>query len=335
MSPVGIFRTDAEGKCLAVNERWCEIAGLAPADARSEGWVRALHPNDRERVREEWIRATQAGVTFECKHRFQRPDGGISPVLSQALPEHDDRGGITGFIGTVTDLTRDMQLEAELALRNEQLQRLALQLVLAQEQERGRIASGLHDDVGQLLAIARAKLGMLLDSGARDAAPARVAELRGLVDRAIGETRALTFELSSPVLHELGLAAAVESLCEQLEKQSGVHFRVEAKQEPASLGADLGILLYQAVRQLCTNVVKHARATRAEVLLHADASRCRIVVADDGQGFDASEAAQHFGPDGGFGLFTIRETSSHMGGSFEIESSPGKGTRAVLSLPLG
>ena len=210
----------------------------------------------------------------------------------------------------------------------------APQLALAQERERRRIAAGLHDDVGQLLAVARMKLGKLVQTGAHGEVAAQAMEIDALVDRAIVATRSLTFELSSPVLYELGLGAAVESLCEQLSKESGIRFSVEVKLEPESLTEELRILLYQAVRELCANVVKHARAPRAEVRVHADRGRIRIVVADEGEGFDNSERAPSFCKEGGFGLFAIRQMSSQMGGWFEIESAPGKGTSAVLSVPL-
>jgi signal transduction histidine kinase len=210
-----------------------------------------------------------------------------------------------------------------------------LQLALAQEQERRRIAAGLHDEVGQILAVARAKLGQLIASGAGGDVSGGAGEIRALVDRAIAETRALTFELSSPVLHELGLAAGVESLCERLGQESGVRFRVETDGEPAPLGEDLRIFLYRAVRELCRNIVTHARAPHAEVRLSTEGDRIRIVVADDGEGFDACEHTRRFDTTGGFGLFAIREMCAQVGGRFEIESSAGKGARAVLSVPLG
>jgi signal transduction histidine kinase len=137
------------------------------------------------------------------------------------------------------------------------------------------------------------------------------------------------------VLRELGLAAGVESLCERLGQESGVRFRVETDGELESLGEDLRTLLYRAVRELCRNVVRHARAQHAEVRLHSDGGRIQIVVADDGEGFDASEHTRRFDTTGGFGLFAIREMCAHVGGRFEIESAAGKGARAVLSVPLG
>jgi PAS domain S-box-containing protein len=307
--------------------RWCEITGLEPEEALGEGWARAVHPDDRERITEEWSRATREDGAFETKFRFRRPDGIITPVLGQALPERDTRGRISGFIGATIDLTG--QIEAESKLR-----RLALQLELEQERERKHIAAGLHDEVGQILAVARAKLGQLIETGAGGDVPARAAEIRAFVDRAIEQTRTLTFELSSPILRELGFVAAVENLCEKLGEESGVRFCVTGEREPETLGEDLHILLYRVVRELCTNVVRHARALCAEVRVHVDGDRIWIVVTDDGEGFNASEGAQSFGPTGGFGLFAIREISRQLGGHFKIESAPGKQTRVTLSVPL-
>jgi PAS domain S-box-containing protein len=323
-----MFRTDADGKCLDVNMRWCEITGLSREDSLGQGWVQALHPDDHERITKGWSRAIREDRSFETKFRFQRSNGVITPVLGQALPERDARGRVCYFVGTITDLTG--QIETENKLR-----RLALQLELEQQRERGRIARGLHDEVGQILAVARAKLERLIQTGAGGDLPVRAAEIRTLVNRAIEHIRTLTFDLCSPVLRELGFVAAVESLCEQLGKDSGVRFRVTAEQDPWMLDEDVPILLYRAVRELCINVVKHARALHAEVLLHVGANLARIVVVDDGEGFNASQGARNFGPDGGFGLFAIREISRQLGGRFEIESIPGKQTRAVLSVPLG
>jgi PAS domain S-box-containing protein len=328
VSPVGIFRTDADGECLDVNTRWCEITGLEREESLGQGWAKALHPDDHERITKGWSRAIREDRSFETKFRFQRPGGVVTPVLGQALPERDARGRICFFVGTITDLTE--QIETENKLR-----RLALQLELEQQRERGRIARGLHDEVGQILAVTRAKLGPLIETSAGGDAPARAAEIRTLVDRAIERVRSLTFELSSPVLREIGFVAAVEGFCEQLGKDSGVQFRVTAEREPWMLDEDVPILLYRVVRELCINVVRHARALHAEVLVRVDGDLARIVVVDDGEGFNASQDARSFGPAGGFGLFAIREISRQLGGHFEIKSSPGKHTRAVLSVPLG
>src|SRR5262249_7587596 len=115
LAPVGIFYTDPEGRCLYVNERWCEITGLGPSEALGEGWARALHPDDRARIAELWDRSTRGEPPFRAEYRFRRPDGETTWVFGQAMAERDDAGHVTGYVGTVTDIT-DRE-RAEEALR--------------------------------------------------------------------------------------------------------------------------------------------------------------------------------------------------------------------------
>ncbi|MEO1349418.1 MAG: EAL domain-containing protein [Cyanobacteria bacterium J06635_15] len=118
-SPVGIFRTDAQGDCLYVNEKWCSIAGMSPEAAHGQGWSEAIHPDDRARVFEEWYQATQTNQPFQAEYRFRTPTGTITWVFGQAVAERDDTGNITGYVGTITDITERKQLEVALAEEKE------------------------------------------------------------------------------------------------------------------------------------------------------------------------------------------------------------------------
>ena len=121
ISPVGIFRTDAEGLCVYVNERWREIAGMDLSQALGEGWVAAIHPEDRQWVFDEWRRSARAQSPFRVECRFKHADGAdgsrgrITWVLSQTSAERDDEGNITGYVGTITDITQQKRIEAALA----------------------------------------------------------------------------------------------------------------------------------------------------------------------------------------------------------------------------
>jgi PAS domain S-box-containing protein len=99
-SPVGIFQTDSEGLYVYVNRRWCEMAGLKPEQVCGTGWLDAVHPDDRERVRDEWNRAVRMRAQFRSKHRLQRADATVTWVLAQAITHADDKG----YVGAVTDL---------------------------------------------------------------------------------------------------------------------------------------------------------------------------------------------------------------------------------------
>ncbi len=115
--PIGIFRTDTQGNCLYVNDRWCQITGLTPEDARDAGWVQGLHPDDRDRVVAEWMQAVASDSPFQAEYRFQTADDRITWVLGQAVAQKDETGTILGYIGSITDITD--RKHAEIALQQQ------------------------------------------------------------------------------------------------------------------------------------------------------------------------------------------------------------------------
>jgi PAS domain S-box-containing protein len=122
--PVGIFKTDAFGNCLYVNKRWCEITGLTLEEAMNHGWERALHPDDRERIVQEWYQAAVHNLPFSCEYRFQRPDGSISWVVGQSVAEQTDTGEVIAYIGTITDISDRKHTEAALKQSEERFRNL-------------------------------------------------------------------------------------------------------------------------------------------------------------------------------------------------------------------
>ncbi len=124
ISPMGIFRTDAQGNCTYVSERWCEIAGIMAADALGTGWAQAIHADDREQVTSAWYAAARDRKNFSMECRFQLPDGTIRWVLGQAMAEEDSAGGLVGHIGTVIDITAQRQTEAALHSREAEFKTL-------------------------------------------------------------------------------------------------------------------------------------------------------------------------------------------------------------------
>ena len=113
-SPVGLFRTDAEGHCCYVNQRWCALTGMTLEEALGEGWGQAIHPNDRNRILTEWYKAVRQHLPFQSEYRFQRPDGVTTWVFGQSVLETSPSGEVTGYIGTITDITTNKQAEEAL-----------------------------------------------------------------------------------------------------------------------------------------------------------------------------------------------------------------------------
>jgi PAS domain S-box-containing protein len=122
MSPVGIFQTDAVGNCLYVNERWCQIAGLPPAEATGLGWINSIHPADRDVVSTEWHASAQAGRPLYLEYRCQNAAGQITWVLGQAVVKRGATGEIIGYVGTITDISDRKQAEDSLQQLNQELE---------------------------------------------------------------------------------------------------------------------------------------------------------------------------------------------------------------------
>jgi signal transduction histidine kinase len=215
-----------------------------------------------------------------------------------------------------------------------QLRSLASQLSLAEERERRRIAIDLHDRVGQLLAVSKINLGRLKQELQDPALVDLANDVSDFMEQAIQETRSLTFQISPPILYELGLTSALGHLVEQLQEQHGILGTYADDGQANALGEDIRILLFRAAGELLVNVAKHAGARRVSVTSHREADNIIVCIEDDGIGFDPEMSAFRSGRNHGFGLFSIRERLSHIGGRLVIESQPGKGARVTLIAPL-
>jgi signal transduction histidine kinase len=215
-----------------------------------------------------------------------------------------------------------------------QLRSLASQLSLAEERERRRIAIDLHDRVGQLLAVAKINLGRLKQELPEPPLVDLVNDVSGFMEQAIQETRSLTFQISPPILYELGLSAALEHLVEQLQEQHGILGTYADDGQAKALSEDTRILLFRAAGELLVNVAKHSGARRVSVTSRREDDNISVRIEDDGIGFDPGMSALRSGGNHGFGLFSIRERLSHIGGRLIMESQPGHGARVTLMAPL-
>ena len=230
----------------------------------------------------------------------------------------------------VTERTRD------LVASNHRLQALASELTLAEQRERKRLASELHDYLAQILALARIKMSQLRQkvTGQVPAVPQLVGEIDSLLEKAGEYTRSLMAKLNPPVLDELGLPSALNWLAKQMPLH-GLLVEVRLSQERVPLPDDQSVLLFQSVRELLINVAKHAGTDRAVVSLNVDQDQqLSIEVRDEGRGFDPA-AMEAKSENGHFGLFSVRERMQAMGGRLDVKSRAGGGTTVTMTLPLG
>jgi len=309
-------------------------------DPRS--WSYDIHPEDREGM----VRAFLGGATqgtYDVEYRLLRPDGSVRWIHDRAFPIRAECGRVYRVAGISEDVTATKETELSLrkseeenrrardeieALRRRQVESLASELLLAEERERRELAVDLHDGLNQTIALSRLKLGQL--GGRVDGAVRReIQEITALVDQANQSARSLTFQLSPPILHDLGFEPALQWLVEDVGRTYRLDVSLEGPEDPSPLSERIRVLLFRAVRELLINVAKHAGATRTRVHLERGERAIRIAVEDDGQAFDPRFVGSR-----GLGLSTIRERLSHLGGEMSITSAAGRGTCVTLVAPL-
>lgn len=219
--------------------------------------------------------------------------------------------------------------------RADQLRELAFQLTQTEQRDRKRLAHVLHDDLQQLLVGATFQLEDVRSCTQGGKSRESLDKIKDLLDLSIETSRALTVELSPPILFEAGLSAAPPWLARQIKNKQGLNVQtdINARAEPDEGG--MSVLLFSAVRELLLNVIKHARVKSARVQLdRIDDEHIRIVVTDEGVGFDPAKLRDAENGEAGLGLFGICERLEHVGGRLDIDAAPGRGTRMIMIAPL-
>jgi PAS domain S-box-containing protein len=287
-------------------------------------------------------RPLQLGVDSELFG--QRKDASTFPI--EISLSHASTPGGGRALAFVTDITARKRAEvalqertAELERRTAQLRKLASDLTLAEQHAREQLAKTLHDGLQQLLVSASMNLDRQVTRGAQHGSGTDelLLQAKGNLDEAINAARSLSFELFPPVLHGSGLPAALTWLADWMRHQHGLVVHVSADPLANSGRKDVRTLLFESVRELLFNTVKHARVDRAvlDLSLGVD-NTLRITVEDRGIGFDPAKLVDE-AKDGqvGWGLFSIRERLTLLGGQLDVESAPGQGTRFRLIVPNG
>lgn len=222
----------------------------------------------------------------------------------------------------------------QLASRAHQLRALAGELTMTEQRERRRLAKLLHDHLQQLLVAAKfraALVGRHADTPVKQAAEG----IEILLDEAIKGSRLLTAELSPPILLEGGLGPGIEWLARWMADKHGLDVKLSMDEDIVPLPEDVKALLFESVRELLFNAVKHAHVHEAAVNMRVvEGKEIRISVSDEGAGFDPAALKPPGEAGGGFGLFSIRERLDLIGGRLTIESAPGEGSRFLMTAPL-
>jgi PAS domain S-box-containing protein len=317
-APIGFLTLDEEGKVFEANLTAAALLQVQRSRLIGRKLSRFVAPRHQDRWHLE--RRTLA-LGAERRHLE------LDLVLSNGTPLYaqlvgSGTPGKDGAPGTIRLALLDV---TELHSLARALRRAAAETALAEQRERRALAADLHDEAGQLLALASLRLRALSDSlGGQGAEGIRD------VEQILAETRrrisSLSFQLSPPLLHDVGLVAAAQWLAEDKERRFGLTVRIE-KGEELELDEAARVTLFRALSELLLNVTKHAKVDEARLRIWADGELACLSVEDSGVGFDPETAR------GGFGLLALRERLGQLSGRLEIESVPGSGTRVVVAIP--
>jgi PAS domain S-box-containing protein len=348
-----VIATDVYARITFMNNIAAGLTGWSIAEAIGKPVEQVIHivnEDTREQVPNP-VRKVLAtgGIELLANHTILlRKGGGELPIDDSAAPILDKDGRMIGVVLVFRDISERRQAEAALQQMNQELERrvaertelaegraerlqnLSIELIEAEERERRKFAELLHDDLQQLLAAAKMQL-----QAACETAPAEslLPNVECLLNESIQKTRGLSHELNPPVLHNAELASGLEWLVRHMEKQFGLLIELQNNNCRPVENAALKVFLYRAIKELLFNTVKHAATDSARLVLSNVDQNFVITVSDRGQGFDPGILDSSSKP-AGLGLLSLRERVRNIGGRLRIESSPGKGSRFTLSVPL-
>lgn len=333
-APVGLALLDRDLRFTRINDFLAHINGLPP-EKHIGRTMHELFPEIDSAVGHLYQHVLSTGdpvVNFEIKAPAPPQPGILLDWLLNLHPLRDDRGHILGVNTVIQDITARKRTE-ELAIKQEIQRQLLEREILARESERERLARELHDESGQMLTSLLAGLRLIEESKTVLAAKKHARNLRELTSRAISEVGRLSRDLHPIVLDDLGLAVALKHYVTEYSKLHGLKVRIKV----AGLGSHrlahaMERGMYRITQEALTNVARHARATEVTVVVGLHKNQLKVMIEDNGCGFNTfsneAGAGRHLGLQG------MRERSSMMGGQFKAESTIGKGTCITVTVPL-
>ena len=322
-----VFAKDLDGRYVMMNPRGAGMLGKSLAQVLGEDDMALFGREDAQRIMaiDREVMTSGKPCTLEETLDFQ---GIPTTLLTTKTAWYDPPGRLRGLIGTSHDVTERRRTEREVALHQDRLRSMASEIVMAEERLRRSLAADLHSGLGQDIALARMRLSLLRQSASAELHEP-LSAIEQLVEQADRSVRSITFQISPPVLHDLGLLPALQWLAEDIGGRHGLEVRVEDDGSPKVADDRIHVLLYRAVRELLINALTHGAAREAVVRLGQEDGLLRITVEDRGTGFDSADKNLQ-----GAGLFGIREQLMHVRGSIHIDSAAGRGTKVTLTAPL-
>jgi PAS domain S-box-containing protein len=335
--PVRVFWKDSDLRYLGCNSQFARDAGLSDPkellgkDDFAMGWREQaeLYQADDRQVMES--RRPKMNIT----EPQTTPTGGKIWLNTSKVPLQMANGEVIGVLGVYEDITARKQAEEEIRQQRDQLRSLAMRLAEVEETERQNLARELHDQVCQNLASLSLTLETLKIRAQRepvDQILSRLSNASNLVEQTGEITRDIMEGLRPTVLDHYGLQGGLRQLGSQFSQRTGIDLDILGDEAEPRLDSNVELALFRIAQEALNNVAKHARASHVVMTQELDQDTTRLIIADNGTGFDQNlVAAAKQGR--GWGLMTMTERAMAVGGHCRIDSQPGQGTRVVVEVP--
>jgi PAS domain S-box-containing protein len=323
-APVMIWMSGLDKRTTYFNRPWLDFTGQSEADLQS-GLAGIVHPEDYSKCYDIYCRGFDQRQPFAKECRLKRHDGQYRWMLDIGVPRFHEDGSFAGYIGSCVDIT-------EQKLAEEALSSISRRLIDAQEQERGRIARELHDDINQRLALVAMGLdrqrGDLRTTtrGMRSAVGEAIKQISDIVS----DVHMMSHRLHSSKLDTVGLAAAAAGFCRELSKQQNVKVDFQCDRIARELPEAIALCMFRVLQEALQNAVRHSGAKHFKVSLAECTNQIALTICDEGRGFNPAEALKG----NGLGLASMIERLKLVGGELLIDAGPKRGTTIRASVPF-
>jgi signal transduction histidine kinase/CheY-like chemotaxis protein len=334
---LGYWDWDIWADTVFCSDEIYHIYGRKPeaASPAYEEFMRYAHPEDRQRLAEALHEALTETKPYGLDYRIVRPDGSVRIIHDEGEITFDATGQPVRLLGTMQDITERKQAEEKLRESQQKLRYLATQLLTAQERERERISRDLHDDLGQSLLTL--KLGLQSVGRALPQELAAIKEDLGseisLIDEITDNVRRLAKDLRPSILEDLGLSVALKHLFNNFRQHNNVELSLEMEDVEEFFSPDGQLLIYRVFQEALTNIARHAFASRVAISIKRGESGIVFIILDNGRGFATNAISAGEDQARGLGLSAMEERIYMLGGSFNIWSQKGQGTRITFTIP--
>jgi PAS domain S-box-containing protein len=333
MAKLGSWDYDIEADRLTWSDELYNVFGTDKRTFREthSSFLHLIDQKDRKVALQTSKHTQQTGEPFTIEYHITTPNGEKRVIQEHGYGQIDDTGKVVRLFGTAQDITERKKAEETLRQSYEEIRRLTDHLQKIREEERTHIAREIHDELGQQLTVLKMEVKGLNKKlrDAEEGVKEKIGDILELLDTTVKSVRRISSELRPNLLHNLGLAAAIDWHLKEFEKRSGIETSFNEPREEPALSDSTKNGLFRIFQESLTNVSRHANANKVKVGLEQKGQQLFLSIEDNGQGFEKEGIAAK----DTLGILGMKERSQMMGGNYEIISIPGKGTTVIIAVP--